>query len=320
MSAAGERFARIRRIPRKVRRLRHAFLLRTRNRPSYSVPAKHGLKAAKPGSLRVLVLEGLLGVILIAGLFAPLLAPYGEAEIVGGPFEPWSATHWLGTDQLGRDFFSRLLFGLRNSLGLAIAATALSFLIGVNLGLLAASGGRLVDQVLSRLVDALMALPALIFALVMLAIVGTGSVQLVAIIGLLDSTRVFRLTRALALRETALDYVEAARLRGEHLPWIMWREILPNIRIPLAAEAGMRFSFVFLTIATLAFLGLGLQPPAADLGSLVRENAQLITYGDITPLIPAALIAAIALIVNLLIDALEQDRDILALKEEGPGS
>ncbi len=271
-------------------------------------------------SVRVLILEVMLGMILLAGLLAPLLAPYGEAEIVAGPFEPWSSTHWLGTDQLGRDFLSRILFGLRNSLGLAISATALSFLIGVNLGLLAASGGRLIDQALSRLVDALMALPALIFALVLLAIVGTGSVQLIMIIGILDSTRIFRLTRALALRETALDYVEAARLRGEHLPWIMWREILPNIRIPLTVEAGMRFSFVFLTIATLSFLGLGLQPPAADLGSLVRENAQLITYGDITPLVPAVLIAFVALVLNLLIDALEQEGIVSVPEEERPAS
>ncbi len=271
-------------------------------------------------SVRVLILEVMLGMILLAGLLAPLLAPYGEAEIVAGPFEPWSSTHWLGTDQLGRDFLSRILFGLRNSLGLAISATALSFLIGVNLGLLAASGGRLIDQALSRLVDALMALPALIFALVLLAIVGTGSVQLIMIIGILDSTRIFRLTRALALRETALDYVEAARLRGEYLPWIMWREILPNIRIPLTVEAGMRFSFVFLTIATLSFLGLGLQPPAADLGSLVRENAQLITYGDITPLVPAVLIAFVALVLNLLIDALEQEGIVSVPEEERPAS
>ena len=239
---------------------------------------------------------------VLTALFAPLLAPYGEAQITGEPFMPWSARHWLGTDQLGRDFLSRLIFGVRNSLGLAVAVTALSFLTGGFLGLLAAAGGRIIDQFLSRLVDVLMALPALIFALMLLAISGTGAMQLIFVIAALDATRVFRLTRALAMREAALEYVEAARLRGENILWIMGREILPNMTGPLLAEMGMRFSFVFLTIATLSFLGLGLQPPAADLGSMVRENATLITYGDFTPLIPALAIAILAMSVNFLID------------------
>ncbi len=239
---------------------------------------------------------------VLAALLAPLIAPYGEAEIVGEAFAPWSAQHWLGTDQLGRDFLSRLLYGLRNSLMLAVTTTLLSFLVGGLAGLLAATGGRVTDTVLSRLVDVVMALPALIFALMLLTVFGTGGVQLVLVIGLLDATRVFRIARALAMREAAMDYVEAARLRGESLVRIMIVEILPNVKAPLLAEMGMRFSFVFLTVATLSFLGLGLQPPAADLGSMVRENATLITYGDFTPLIPAALIALLAMAVNFLID------------------
>ncbi len=239
---------------------------------------------------------------VLAALLAPLIAPYGEAEIVGEAFAPWSAQHWLGTDQLGRDFLSRLLYGLRNSLMLAVATTLLSFLVGGLTGLLAAAGGRIADTVLSRLVDVVMALPALIFALMLLTVFGTGTVQLILVIGLLDATRVFRIARALAMREAAMDYVEAARLRGESLVQIMIAEILPNVKAPLLAETGMRFSFVFLTVATLSFLGLGLQPPAADLGSMVRENATLITYGDFTPLIPAGLIALLAMAVNFLID------------------
>jgi len=248
---------------------------------------------------------------VLAALLAPLIAPYGEAEIVGEAFAPWSARHWLGTDQLGRDFLSRLLYGLRNSLMLAVATTLLSFLVGGLAGLLAATGGRIMDTVLSRLVDVVMALPALIFALMLLTVFGTGSVQLILVIGLLDATRVFRIARALAMREAAMDYVEAARLRGESLARIMVAEILPNVKAPLLAETGMRFSFVFLTVATLSFLGLGLQPPAADLGSMVRENATLITYGDFTPLIPAALIALLAMAVNFLIDGwLEEETAI----------
>ncbi len=239
---------------------------------------------------------------VLAALLAPLIAPYGEAEIVGEAFAPWSTQHWLGTDQLGRDFLSRLLYGLRNSLVLAVTTTLLSFLVGGLAGLLAATGGRIMDTVLSRFVDVIMALPALIFALMLLTVFGTGAMQLVLVIGLLDATRVFRIARTLAMREAAMDYVEAARLRGESLRRIMIAEILPNVKAPLLAEAGMRFSFVFLTVATLSFLGLGLQPPAADLGSMVRENATLITYGDFTPLIPAGLIALLAMAVNFLID------------------
>ena len=260
-----------------------------------------GAAGAPVEPLRVLA-AFIVWLYVLTALFAPLLAPYGEAEITGEPFMPWSARHWLGTDQLGRDFLSRLIFGVRNSLGLALAVTALSFLAGGFLGLLAAAGGRIIDQILSRLVDVLMALPALIFALMLLAISGTGAMQLIFVIAALDATRVFRLTRALAMREAALEYVEAARLRGENILWIMGREILPNMTGPLLAEMGMRFSFVFLTIATLSFLGLGLQPPAADLGSMVRENATLITYGDFTPLIPALAIAILAMSVNFLID------------------
>ncbi len=248
---------------------------------------------------------------VLTALLAPLIAPYGEAEIVGEAFAPWSAQHWLGTDQLGRDFLSRLLYGLRNSLMLAVATTLLSFLVGGLSGLLAAAGGRIADTILSRLVDVVMALPALIFALMLLTVFGTGAMQLILVIGLLDATRVFRIARALAMREAAMDYVEAARLRGESLRRIMIAEILPNVKAPLMAEAGMRFSFVFLTVATLSFLGLGLQPPAADLGSMVRENATLITYGDFTPLIPAGLIALLAMAVNFLIDGwLEEEAAI----------
>ncbi len=249
---------------------------------------------------------GFLLVVVVAALMAPWLAPYGQAEIVTDAYAPWSSGHWLGGDQLGRDFFSRLLFGLRNALAMAIAITALSLTTGGALGILAAAAGGWVDGLLARLVDILMALPALIFALMLLAIFGTGVAQMILIIAALDATRVFRLARTLGMREAARDYVEAARLRGERLWWIMGREILPNMMWPLLAEGGMRFAFVFLTISTLSFLGLGLQPPAADLGSMVRETAALIGYGDFTPLIPAALIAAVALAVNLLLDGLAE--------------
>jgi peptide/nickel transport system permease protein len=238
----------------------------------------------------------------IIAIFAPFIAPYGEADIVGDQYAPWDSQFLLGTDQLGRDMLSRLIFGARNTIGIAVLTTGLSFGIGGVLGMLAAVLGGWIDQLLSRLVDILMAIPQLIFALVLLVIVGPSITNLILIIAVLDSTRVFRLTRAVAMNVVVLDFVEAARLQGEKLAWIMGREILPNIMPPLVAEFGLRFCFVFLTIAALSFLGLGIQPPTADWGSMVRENSTLINYGDITPLLPAAAIALLTVAINFVVD------------------
>jgi peptide/nickel transport system permease protein len=243
-----------------------------------------------------------IGIYLVTAVFAPLLAPYSETELVGGAFEPWGGQFVLGTDQLGRDMLSRLIYGARNTVGIAVLTTALSFVLGGALGLTAAISGGWIDQALSRSVDVLMAIPQLIFALVLLSILGPSVVNLIIIMAVLDSTRVFRLSRSVAQGVVVMDYVEAARLRGEKLPWIMRREILPNIMPPLVAEFGLRFCFVFLTISALSFLGLGIQPPTADWGSMVRDNAALITYGDITPLLPAGAIALLTVSVNFVVD------------------
>ena len=197
---------------------------------------------------------------------------------------------------------SRLIYGARNTIGIAFVTTMLAFLLGGALGILASVLRGWVDQVLGRFVDVLMAIPQLIFALVLLSIVGASVVNLILIIAVLDSTRVFRLSRAVAMNVAVMDYVEAARLQGEKIGWIMSREILPNILPPLVAEFGLRFCFVFLTISALSFLGVGIQPPTADWGSMVRENATLITYGDITPLLPAGAIALLTVAVNFVVD------------------
>ncbi|MFQ3354552.1 MAG: peptide/nickel transport system permease protein [Paracoccaceae bacterium] len=245
---------------------------------------------------------------IICALFAPGLAPYGEAEIFPEPYAPWSSEFIFGTDQIGRDILSRMIYGARNTVSIAVATTALAFLIGGTLGLAAAINMSWLDQLLSRLVDVLMAIPSLIFALVLLSIFGSTVTNLILIIAVLDSTRVFRLTRAVSLNVVVMDYVEAARLRGEGLGWIMRREILPNIMPPLIAEFGLRFCFVFLTIAALSFLGVGIQPPTADWGSMVRENASLIMFAQydlkagLTPLLPAAAIALLTVAVNLVVD------------------
>ena len=213
-------------------------------------------------------------------IFAPILAPYGEAEVFPSPYEPWSSTYIFGTDQIGRDIFSRMIYGARNTVGIAVLTTILSFLIGGSLGLAAAIDRRWIDQLLSRSVDVLMAIPSLIFALVLLSIFGSTVLNLIIIIAVLDATRVFRLTRSVAVNVVVMDYVEAAKLRGEGLGWVMRREILPNIMPPLIAEFGLRFCFVFLTIAALSFLGVGIQPPTADWGSMVRENANLLQFAQ----------------------------------------
>ncbi|MBL6610281.1 MAG: ABC transporter permease [Rhodobacteraceae bacterium] len=245
---------------------------------------------------------------IFVAIFAPWLAPYGESQVFPAPYEPWSSEFIFGTDQIGRDIFSRMIYGARNTVGIAVATTFLAFLIGGCLGLTAAINQSWLDQFLSRLVDILMAIPSLIFALVLLSIFGTNVVNLIIIIAVLDSTRVFRLTRAVSMNVVVMDYVEAARLRGEGLGWIMRREILPNILPPLIAEFGLRFCFVFLTIAALSFLGVGVQPPTADWGSMVRENASLIQFAQydlkagLTPLLPAGAIALLTVAVNFVVD------------------
>ena len=239
---------------------------------------------------------------LVIALFAPVVAPYSETEILGGAYEVWSDKYLLGTDNLGRDMLSRLIFGARNTIGIALAAVVIAFAIGGVTGMLSAILGGWYDTIISRIVDILMAIPSLVFALLILTILGTSMTTLVLVIAVLDSTRVYRITRAAAMNVAVMDFVEVARLRGEGMWWVIRKEILPNIMAPLLAEFGLRFCFVFLFIAALSFLGLGIQPPTADWGSMVRDNATLINYDDITPLLPAAAIAVLTVAVNFVVD------------------
>jgi len=241
-------------------------------------------------------------VYIVAAIFAPVIAPFGEAEVVGSSYAPPDETMILGGDQLGRDMFSRIIYGARNTVGIALLTTALAFLVGSLVGLMAATLGGWVDQVCGRVVDTLMAIPSLVFALLLLTIVGTNIVNLILVIALLYSPVVFRLARAVAGNIVVMDYIEAARLRGEKTWYLIISEILPNATAPLVAEFGLRFCFVFLAISALSFLGLGIQPPTADWGSMVRENATLISFGEITPLIPAAAIALLTVAVNFVVD------------------
>lgn len=242
-----------------------------------------------------------IGIVLVA-ILAPWIAPYGNGQVVGDVWAPASDKVWLGTDNLGRDLLSRMIYGARITLTIAGAATALSFTMGSTLGFVAAVTGGQLDQWLSRGVDLLMAIPTLIFALVVLSVLPSSVTVLVLVLGILDSTRVFRLSRAVAVDINVMDFVEAARLRGEKTGWIVFSEILPNALTPLISELGLRFIFAVLFLSALSFLGLGVQPPDADWGAMVKENKEGIVFGIPAALIPAAAIGVLTISVNLVAD------------------
>ena len=245
--------------------------------------------------------------VFFVGALAPWIAPYDEGAILtNNSFEPPSAALWLGSDYLGRDILSRMIFGVRVTLFLALAITFLSFFAGVGLGFLAAAYGGKVDSYMSRLNDAMLSFPSLMLALIVINSLGSSFVVLVFTIALIDMTRVFRVSRALAVNIMVMDYVEAAVVRGEGKGWIVWQEVLPNALTPLAAEFGIRFTYAILFISALSFLGLGVQPPQSDLGVMVKENMQAILYGEYTTLYPAICIALIAISMNVFVDWLLQ--------------
>lgn len=247
---------------------------------------------------------GAAGILIVfaCAIFAPVIAPHGESAIVGEVWAPMGSDFLLGTDNLGRDLLSRLIFGARATLFVALAATVLSFSIGMILSFTAVVSGGVVDQVLSRFNDLLMSVPALILALVVLAVLPQNLWILIVVMAVIDSTRVYRIGRAVALDVSVMDFVEAAWLRGEGKLWIIFREILPNTLAPLLGEFGLRFAFSILFLSTLSFLGLGIQPPVADWGGMVKDNKDGIIFGVAAALVPGSAIAALAICVNLVVD------------------
>ncbi|MCA0272417.1 MAG: ABC transporter permease [Proteobacteria bacterium] len=244
----------------------------------------------------------LTALFVLSAIFAPWIAPYPLDLAVGGVWEDPSSQYWLGTDTIGRDILSRLIYGGQITIFVALASSLLAFSLGAFFGFLAAVKGGWTDQILSRIVDMMMAIPSLIVALVILSVLPLNLTVLIFVMGILDSTRVFRLARAVAMDIAVMDYVEAAKLRGEGQGWVIFREILPNALSPLVAEFGLRFIFAVLFISTLSFLGLGIQPPLADWGGMVKENKDGLIYGKAAALMPAAAIAALAISVNLVAD------------------
>ena len=276
-------------------------------------PPRRRLKLAWSGKLGVCV-AAFWAVIVVIG---PYISPYHEADILdealfitpgsddlypATDFQPPSRVAWLGTDYLGRDTLSRILFGARTTIGISLLSTLLAYLVGVTLGIAAAVGGRWLDSVLSRVNDAFLSIPTIMLALVVIAAVGSTIPLLIVLTGLIYATSVFRVARALGLDVMVSDFVEAARVRGEGLWWIVSREILPNVAMPMATDFGLRFVYVILFISSLSFLGLGVQPPQSDWGSMVRESLAGLAYGSIAPLAPALAIATLTIAVNLIVD------------------
>lgn len=266
-------------------------------------PMRHAPLTASFG-IMVIIAYGVLAI------FADFLAPHGQAEVFArANLPPGSDGAFpLGTDKIGRDILTRLIYGAQNTVGIALITTILAFLLGSFMGFLAATVGGWLDQLISRTVDVMMSIPQLIFALLIITIVGQSTLNMILVIAVLDSTRVFRLARAVGANIVVMDYIEAAKLRGERLPYIIFREVLPNATAPLLAEFGLRFCFVFLLIAALSFLGLGIQPPLADWGSMVAELARFIAFAQFDmltaslPLMAAGAIALLTVGVNFVVD------------------
>ena len=270
---------------------------------------------AKPAGLAVPRLSrwsraGKLGLaLLVFWLFiaaaGPWILPHDAAEMTAaGVFEPISAAHLLGTDYLGRDLLSRVLDGARYTVGVALAATLIACALGTLLGLLAAALGGWFDAALSRGLDTLISIPSKMLALVIVAAFGSSILLLILTAAVVYTPGAYRIARALAVNINAMDYVTVARTRGEGTLYIMLHEILPNIVGPLLADMGLRFVYVVLLLASLSFLGLGVQPPAADWGSLVRENIGALAMGGASVIAPALAIASLTIAVNLVIDNL----------------
>jgi peptide/nickel transport system permease protein len=280
--------------------------------PAEAAPvARPGLVRRIARRLSVLGMIGLVIVVfwLVVTFIGPLIAPHKGSTLTSTQiFGTYSAAYPLGTDYLGRDMLSRILYGTRYTVGLAFAAAVLASVIGTFFGLLAAVSTRWVDEVLSRLFDALISIPSKVLALVVIAAFGSSIPMLTAVAALAYIPGAFRISRSLAVNLMTLEYVQVARARGERLFYIARVEVLPNMIHPMLADFGLRFVFIVLLLSGLSFLGLGVQPPNADWGSLVRENIGGLAEGAPAVLMPAVAIATLTVGVNLLIDSLRRRR------------
>ena len=266
-------------------------------------PPKRKLRLSWTGKIATMIVVFWM----VIAVIGPFIAPFHEMDMDGDDsfLDAHSneyGTFYLGTDYLGRDTFSRVIWGARMTIGISLAATFLAYMIGITLGIAAAVKGGWIDMAISRVNDAILALPSIMLGLIAIAAFGSSIPILVIIAGIIYASSVFRIARALGLDIIVQDFVEAAKVRGEGLWWIIKSEVLPNAAMPLATDFGLRLVFVVLFISSLSFLGLGVQPPQADWGSMVRENLAGLTYNSWAAVWPAFAIASFTIAINLIVD------------------
>ena len=271
------------------------------------------LKDAPPAQRFRLSLPGRIGTVIVLiwiaiAIIGPFIAPYGENELPFpddySEFQAPRAGAWLGTDVADRDVLSRLIYGSGRKTGISVAAALLAYFLGVVLGIGVVVAGPRVDMVISRINDALISLPTIMLGLIAVAAFGSSTVVLIMAAGLIYMSIVFRLARAIGLEIFVMDYVKVAQLRGEGVWWIVRHEIWPNAAMPLISDFGLRLIYVILFVSSLGFLGLGVQPPSADLGTMVRENLAALQFGEsVLPVVaPAFAIATMTVSINLIVD------------------
>lgn len=270
---------------------------------SIPIPRKYGFRMNAVGVTGAVVILFWA----VAAIAAPLIVPHPVGKIVDFDyFGPMSSDFWLGTDYLGRDMLSRILMGARYTVGISLAGVTLACSIGVILGMIAAVFGGIFDTVLSRFLDALNSIPSLMFGLVIVAGIGSSIPVLIATLAILYAPGSYRFARSLGVNINTMDFVTVARARGEGTGYLIAEEIFPNIIGPVLADFGLRFVFIVLLLSGMSFLGLGVQPPQADWGALVRENIDGLSFGAPAVVFPCIAIASLTISVNMLIDNLPQ--------------
>ncbi len=257
---------------------------------------------------------GIFLAVLAIALFGPLVAPYSPTEFVGPPFLPPSAKAWLGTDYIGHDVLTRVLYGGRTVFSLAIAATIIGLVLGVGFGIFAGYARRIVDESIMRLLDVLLAFPQIVLTLLLISVIGPKLWLIVLTVGLSHMPRIARVTRAATLEVVGRDFIKAAEALGVPRRKILAFEVLPNITSPLLVEFGLRLTYSVGLIAALSFLGFGLQPPLADWGLMINENRIGITVQPWAVFLPVFLIGILTIGTNLMADGLARallgiDRD-----------
>lgn len=276
------------------------------------------IAARKPGRLAVIwrrlrrypaTLLGfaIVGIFIVLAIIGPAVAPYKYSDqALSDRLQPPSEAHLLGTDQFGRDILSRILVGSRDVFVVAGSGTLVALLAGLALGLFSGYFGGLVDEIAMRLVDVLLAIPPLMLAMIILATLGPSRGNVILVVGFLYIPMVARVVRSVVLDLKTRQFIEAAKLRGESSAYIMFREMFPNVLPPLAVEASMRFSYAIFLVASLGFLGLGVQPPSPDWGLMVGEARNYFTQAQWVLLFPAGAIALLVIGVGFTSDGLRR--------------